>query len=459
MAENNAITAEVGVTGLEQAGGRINEEFLVVLKGNRAIKTYREMSDNDPVVGAILFAVRMLLRNVDWRVEPADATPQAVDIAEFVETCRHDMSHTWEDLMDEIISMLVFGWSYHEIVYKKRIGPEESDATRRSKFSDGMIGWRKLPIRSQDSLENWVFDEDDGSLRGMNQSTQSTRSGGRAFIPIEKGMLFRTTSHKNNPEGRSALRNAYRPWFFKKRIEEIEGIGIERDLAGLPVIHAPAQIMQEGASADEKATLENLKTVVRNIRRDEQEGVIMPSAFDDEGNSVYKLELLTTGGSRQFNTTEIISRYDKRIAMTVLADFILLGQDKVGSFALSSDKTALFASAIATWLKSIADVFNRFTIPRLMTLNGISQTLSPKLVPGDVEKVDVAQFAEIVSKLTLSGILIPDEPLQNKARELLDLPPVEDSDLIFDNDDDDDITDNNTDHDNDDDEDDAGSNP
>ena len=54
----------------------------------------------------------------------------------------------------------------------------------------------------------------------------------QVVIPMEKCLLFRTQTHKNNPEGRSILRNAYRSWYFKKRIEEIEGVGIERDLAG-----------------------------------------------------------------------------------------------------------------------------------------------------------------------------------------------------------------------------------
>ena len=28
-------------------------------------------------------------------------------------------------------------------------------------------------------------------------------------------------------------------WYFKRRIQEIEGIGVERDLAGLPTLTAP----------------------------------------------------------------------------------------------------------------------------------------------------------------------------------------------------------------------------
>ncbi|WP_155274431.1 hypothetical protein [Piscirickettsia salmonis] len=50
--------------------------------------------------------------------------------------------------------------------------------------------------------------------------------------------MFRTTSRKGNPEGRSILRNAYQPWYYKKNLESIESIGIERNLVGLLTLRA-----------------------------------------------------------------------------------------------------------------------------------------------------------------------------------------------------------------------------
>jgi hypothetical protein len=37
-------------------------------------------------------------------------------------------------------------------------------------------------------------------------------------------LLFRPHSPKNNPEGRSVIRNAYRAYYFIKRLEELEAI-------------------------------------------------------------------------------------------------------------------------------------------------------------------------------------------------------------------------------------------
>jgi len=419
MADEQNDMIEIGQTGLKQHGGIVREEFLRELIGTRGTKTYREMRDNDPVVGAILFAIDMLIRNVTWRVEPASEDQGHMDDAQFVTECMEDMSNTWEDTISEIMSLLPFGFSYHEVVYKKRGGDSE-DPSQRSAYDDGRIGWRKLAPRAQETKTRWEID-DNGGIQGMYQRISS---GQEVFIPIGRALLFRANTAKNNPEGRSILRSAYRPWYFKKQIEEIEGIGIERDLAGLPVAYVPAKIMSASATANDKAVFNAIKDIVRNIRRDEQEGVVFPGDTDESGNKLYELELLSTGGSRQFDTSAIITRYDQRIAMTVLADFIMLGHEKVGSFALSSSKTDLFATAMGAWLKSIKAVFNRHAIPRLFRVNGMQTEEMPELNFGDIESVNLKELSEYIKNLTASGMeLFPDDALENILREHGDLPP------------------------------------
>ena len=83
--------SEVGSTGLVQYGGEVQEDFLRQLQGKRGYSTYREMSDNHPVIGAILYSIEMLVRGVSWTVVPADPNDQrAVDEAEFVSGCMSD---------------------------------------------------------------------------------------------------------------------------------------------------------------------------------------------------------------------------------------------------------------------------------------------------------------------------------------------------------------------------------
>lgn len=409
-----ANSKEYGRIGQRRYGGVIYEEFLPVLRGKQGIAVYSEMSDNDDVVGAILFAIEMLVRQCDWNVEPTGDTAKDIEAAEFVASCMDDMQETWIDTISEILSFLTFGWSYHEIVYKRRMG-NTKDGRTKSKYSDGLIGWRKLPIRAQETLYQWEYDEED-NLIGMTQMPPPHFAV--YTIPKTKALLFRTKSRKDNPEGRSILRNAYRSWYFKRRIQEIEGIGIERDLAGLPVMHAPDQVDIWDENNENAVRMRaGMEEMVRKIRRDEMEGVVLPFGFE--------LELLSSGGTRQFDTNAIINRYDTRIAMTVLADFIFLGHQQTGSFALSSDKTELFAVAIGAFLDIICETFNSQGIPALIDINGqhfAGITDYPKMTHGDIEDVDIEKFSAFIKDMTGIGVLVPDDGLEDYVRQVGHLP-------------------------------------
>ena len=228
----------------------------------------------------------------------------------------------------------------------------------------------------------------------------------------------------NNPEGRSVLRNAFVPWYYKRRIQEIEAIGVERDLAGMPVAYVPPQLLSNAATTEERAALEAIKQIVRNIKRDEQEGIVFPLAYDPETKQpAYDLKLLSTGGQRQFNTNDIIARYDQRIAMTVLADFLLLGHEQVGTQALSVSKIELFVRSIDAYLSEIAEVFNSHAIPRLMRLNGVNPDLAPYLSYTPPKNIDLDAISKFVQVLAQSGAtLFPDQDLENYLRGLAGLP-------------------------------------
>lgn len=404
---------EHGRIGQKRYGGTFYEEFLPELRGKKGIETYREMAENDDTIGAILFAIEMLIRQAIWSVEPAGDSTKDKEAAEFVEQCMNDMQDTWTDTISEVLSFLTFGWSFHEVVYKRRSGKTKNPKTN-SKYKDGLIGWRKLPIRAQETLYQWEYDRED-NLTGMTQLPPPDY--GLLTIPIDKALLFRTKSRKGNPEGKSILRNAYRSWYFKRRIQEIEGIGIERDLAGLPVMTAPEDMDIWSQDPDMMEMRDRMETMVQKIRQDESVGVVLPFGFD--------FKLLSTGGSRQFDTNAIIDRYDTRIAMTVLADFILLGHQQVGSFALSSDKTQLFAMAIGAYLDIICETFNRQGIPALIDINtshfqGITDY--PIMRHGDIEHDDIAKISTFIKDMTGIGVLVPDDGLEDYIRELGNLP-------------------------------------
>ncbi len=419
---------EIGVAGLKVASGYIYEEYLPQLRGLVGVRVFQEMSQNDATVGALLRAFKELIRAVDWNVTPADDTPEAQAEAEFVESLMEDMSAPWVDIISEILSMLEFGWQLSEIVLKLRIGPDEIDATRRSKYTDGRIGIRKLAPRSQDSLLRWEI-QPDGGVQGMHQLPPS--GGPVAFIPIERALLFRTTSRKNSPEGASILRNAYRAWHFLKSIEEYEAIGIERDLVGLPVVRIPQRYLTSLDPKDQ-AVKNAYQKVARDLKFNEQGGLLIPSDMFANADGtlttspLVDVKLMSSGGSSRMDTDKVAQRHQRAIARSVLADFLMLGEGSGtarGSASMHQSKTDFFMKAAETILDQIAAPLNRYMLPRLWGYNNLDPDLMPQIAHGRLNPIDLQELGTYVQNLTASGMpLFPDDGADAFFREAGGIP-------------------------------------
>lgn len=397
-----------GLTGVVRFGGHIYEEWHPRLQGVMGVRVYREMRDNDAVIGAAVNLTQSVLRQVRWKAEPADGSDEARAAAEFLEDVLGDMNHTWADFMSEVVSMLWFGWALFEQTMKRR--------------PDGRVGLEEVAIRAQETLDEWEFSPE-GDVLGMWQYAYPRMH--RVFIPMHKSVLFRTESNKDSPEGRSLLRNCYRSWYYLKRLQELEAIGIERDAVGLPVIELPWEYLQTNASTDKTQARNNFAKLLQQIRRNEHEGVLFPPEVDREGKPTgFRLRLLQSGGSRQLSVTEPIQRYQREIAMLFSTQFQFLGQPgSSGSWSLSSDQTDLYGLSLGAILDNIQETFHLHVTRRLFEFNGIPGHLVPTWKHGDVEKQDVLRFADMLTKLIDAGVVTADPALEEHVRDEVGLPP------------------------------------
>lgn len=413
MANTPVNYKQLGVTGLRRYGPYIYEEFLPELRWPQAGKIYQEMADNDAVIGAVMYLAEMLIRGCKWEVKACGSSDADREAAKFLAECMNDMDMSWDNTICEILSMMIYGFSFHEIVYKVRRGPNETSSKYRSKYSDGRVGWRRLPCRAQTSLAEWEFDEE-GDVKAFIQRCEPDFDTVR--IPMTKGLLFRTRVSKDNPEGKSLLRNAYRSWFFKKHFEEIEGIGIERDLAGFPVLTAPEGLDLWNEEDPRMVKMKrDAEQLVASVRRDSEEGMLLPHGWE--------LKLLTSGSSRQIDIGSTIDRYDNRIAITMLSDIILIGNNRTGSFALADTKQSLLAAALQAQVSNIADVFNSFAVPKLFAMNSFPGIVDfPKIVPSGIQTPSVSEVALMLRAMGLN--ISKDKELLSYLWHILGFPSL-----------------------------------
>ncbi len=388
---------ELGAVNPQRIGTTLYEDFLPQLRGRRAASTYAEMSANDATIGAILYATEQLIRQVDWTVESDDD-----QTLEFLDANIEGLAHSWDDFISAALSELVYGWSMFETVFK---------------LQDGRVMWHKFAFRPQSSLHEWKLD-DVGELEAF---VQVLRNGTMAVIPVAKLVHFRTMTGEGRPEGRSWLRRAYRSWWIKKRCEEIVSIGIERELNGMPVLKVPTEVLIAGAGDDE---YEKAKAIVTGLKVDELQGILLPSDRDEDGNLYWELELLATTGRNKIDALAFIRSLAMDIASVMLAQFIGLGRDAVGSRALAEPQQEMFQTALGALLDSMEEQFHRQATRPLLELNGMP---SGRIVHGELRDLDLTAISQFVLNIAQAGgeFFPPDGTGMDEFRQMAGLQPQE----------------------------------
>lgn len=419
------LSPEVGSSGLRRFSGYVQDDFDPQLNGFKAAAAYDEMRRNDPDVAAVLSAIEYVIHSIDWTVAPGGTAQADIDAANFLRECMEDMNLSWHDFISDICSMFPFGWAMFELVWKQRNGSLPAEGEIDSLYNDGRIGWGKVALRGQESLSRWEFDEK-GEIKGMHQRVIWSDTRGKAphdvFIPIEKCVLFRVKREKNNPEGWSILRPAYRPYFIKKNIEEIEVQGAEKDMVGTLTIRLPAN-----ADSDDK---EVAMRILEDYHSGDQTGLLLPRTVNDPEltDLDWQAELLKSPGSKMVDTDKIINRCSVMITRTSLAQFLTLGQNKAGgSRALGESMMDLFQVSVNGHLDNIEGTINRFMVRRLFEMNEFpGMTRMPTIQHGNTGEMTLKDLIDSVTKLHNTGFPLNDPDAVNAVRKKLGFPPLDD---------------------------------
>ena len=405
--------ATLGVdSDYDPSWGLRQDEFIPDLRGERGIKRLREMATNDPVISAVLSAMDLMIRSTPWRIEGGSTQAN-----ELVDYCLHNLEDaTFEMFLSDVLSFLPYGFSLFEII-----------ARRPEQHPQGWVTLRRLAPRAQWTIDHFETDRQ-GRVLGVYQT--STLHNG--FIPYSKLLHFRTASKQNDPAGVSVLRGAYQPWYFARRIQEIEAVAIERELNGLPLVRIPSEYLSPDATDEQKAFVTRVSTIARDVKRNEMGFVIIPSDVYEHADGkltdirMVEFELIASQGKRDIDTSEVIIRYQQDMARSALADFVMLGVNDRGSFALSKSKADLFLKALEGYLDAIAATLNRQLVPKLLMWNGIAEADAPKIQHGRVAPVDLAELGNYVQRVSGASITLnQDLDTVNYLRNAAGLPPVD----------------------------------
>lgn len=394
------------------------------LKWPNCIMTYESMK-LDATVATALNTTYMLVEKPfnDFFIRHKKGSVKSKEAAEFIEYCFKNLDNqTLRQVARSAATMNEYGFAVFEKVFSK---------ITRGKYKDKYpYRLSKLAFRPQGSLDirqPFKFSDDSRELVGLwqNNNAFDTMNGifyvdylknqdpqvGSVFIPINKILLLSMNATSANPTGVSPLNAAYKAYREKVVIENLEIVGANKNLSGVLELKIPSMILQKAAldpSGKEAQFLNQLMQDAANSAAGEQSFFILPSDVQPGGQEQFKMSLKgVDGGSGDKNTTTLINERKKVILDLFSCGFLNLGNEQVGSYALSEGKQSIHAHYVESNINIIKEGFNQDIIPQLLSLNNIflEDDEMPTLEVGDVDQVDVGEFASSMQRMKAVGLI------------------------------------------------------
>ena len=315
----------------------------------------------------------------------------------------------WNSTIADAAEMILWGFQLFEVLFEELEG--------------GLIGWAGFMPLEPTTVQRWITDPENGRLRGV---VQVAGDGQERIIPAWKLLHFRHRPSAGRPEGRSLARNAFLAWTDKQELRRILKVGLRRDLTGMAKLEGPSRLFAKGATPEDLAVKSDAEALVRQVERDELEGIFIPHEDLEghkAGSSGWRLSLIGSAGRRAVDLESVWNLYRTEIAIAMLADVVLLGHGERGSFALGSAKTNTLTKAIGSWLGLLQEHMEKRTLPILRALNPVfANAATPIFSHGDIEDFPLDDLSKYVKDLGDGGFLEPDEQIEEHLRARANLP-------------------------------------
>lgn len=267
---------------------------------------------------------------------------------------------------------------------------------------------KKLAPRMPRSIQQWELA--DGTF-GIQQIRQD---GVQAQIPGSKLLIFVNEREGDNWWGTSFLRAPYKHWYYKNNFYKIDGMAFERQGMGVPVMKMPDNYTQ----SDERKAAQ----LMRNLRANEEAHVIIPQG--------YEFSFADMSSSTTRDPEKSINHHNKEILISVLAQFLELGQSSNGgSKALSENHSDIFLKGLESIANTIKNEINTNLIKELVDMNFDNVTIYPKLDYSGITTVDVAALGTAYSQLVTAGAINPTDEDQQYLRAAMGLPARSQEDI------------------------------
>lgn len=427
----NTLHTESGQPHIVDGHNFIRDQKRKDLSYPRFFCVAKEMYSNNAAVHNAVDMTNVLVLNAldGGEVKAKGDSEASKDAANFLNYCIRNMSQgTWREAMNNAATDIIHGFSLLNMVFERR---------DYGKYK-GKVVIKKLSPRTQSSVYGWVWDKNNRELKGVIQkpmvvskrnSTLGDYANGNItlsditsgyykdskYVLLKKEELlhFRFNPVDSNPQGQSPLIPCYDSFAEMSLVQQLELIGVQKDMSGVAVVTLPPELIEQGNDPENfPEVAANYNILVDSIQDASvgKKSVVVLSSGADPTTKIrdFGLEFkgIEGGGGKQYQTSDIIDQRTKHIYNIFGAQFIILGQGGHGSNAQSSNQMTIHDYYIQRSVGWKEDVINNQLIPKLLAKNGIELDWDdmPYFTASDPSKPDMEILGKTASRLASGGI-------------------------------------------------------
>jgi SPP1 gp7 family putative phage head morphogenesis protein len=394
---------EIGTPGTEIYAGYLSEEYLKELTGKDWADKIDMMRRSDANVRMVLNAVKLPLKSSPWTISVREQSEEAeLQKKLFEKILFEDLNKSFTQILGEILTCLDFGYSIFDITHAVKTDSELGTYN----------SLKSLGYRSQRTIDRWNLN-DSRDLETITQTAYGDE-GGSFELDARFILYFSPEREGDNFEGISILRACYGPWFRKNEFLKKLSIGIEKFAVPTAVLTTPEGVEGKPEFAAAKKALACYTSGATNY-------LILPKGYELSFNNVsVDVEKIRSA----------INAENQEMVNSILASFLLLGQNGSGSLALGTSLSDFFSQTVQYIADHISEQFERKIFKPLVQMNfGHSRLLVDLKCDGLEHRANEA-WAGMVNGFIQTGAIKADDDLEKNLREKLKLPPKEEpSDL------------------------------
>jgi hypothetical protein len=384
--------SEIGTSGITVYGQYSTDDYNPELRGLIGIKKYDQMRRGDAQVKASLMLLKAPVLGARWFMEPASDSVRDKNAADFIwKSLTEYMSVSWTQVLTEALLMLDFGYYLFEKVYDIRV----IDGQPR-------IVWKKFAPRHPMNVVEWKFDDAGGPQGVEFGAPEGAPKVQTVNIPIDKLVVFTHQREAGNIMGISALRSAYKHWYFKENLYKIDAIQKERHGIGIPIIKLPPNPSSKDVMLADQ--------IGRNLRVNEKAHVVLPTGWEIDWADLK---------GQPVDCIASVEHHNKMILVNVLGN--LVASEQSGGDQLDHDMYLHAAQFVADTIK---DTFNLYCIPQLMGYN-FERVGVPKLNYWFVPNLRDLSFT--LRNFVGADLMRPTQENEDLLRDLAHLPAYDKS--------------------------------